>query len=97
MMTKYGTISDEQFDRYKRSVVGRIYAILPMKEENVSTVREYVEGLNRELVGSLEVFTRCERILSVVCLLESIVNEADHAVYRKDVLRCCNIISEEVD
>lgn len=97
MITKYGTITDLQFDRYKKSVIGRIYAILPMKEENVPTVREYIEGLNRELVGSLEVFTRCERVLSVVCLLENIVNEPNHTVYRKDVLRCCNIIAEEVD
>lgn len=97
MITKYGTITDLQYDRYKKSVIGRIYAVLPMKEENMPTIREYVEGLNRELVGSLEVFTRCERVLSVVCLLENIVNEPNHAIYRKDVLRCCNIIAEEVE
>jgi len=97
VITKYGTITDEQFDRYKKSVIGRIYAILPMKEEDVPTIKEYISGLNRELVESLEVFGKCERVLSVVCLLNGVIEQTDHATYRKDILRCCNIISEECD
>lgn len=94
MMSKYGYVSDSNYEAYQKSVIGRVYAILPMKEENVSTVKEYIEALNRELVEHIEVFNRSERILAVVCILNGIKYEQDHAVYRKEVLRCCKIISE---
>lgn len=97
METKYGLITDGQFEKYRKSVIGRIYAILPMKEENIPTVDEYIAGLCRELVESVDVFDKCERILSVVCLLNGVATQADHALYRKDILRCCNIVAEEVD
>lgn len=93
LQTKYGPVTTDQFDKYRRSIVGRIYAILPMKEEGVDTVNEYIETLNRELVKNIDIFGPCEHILSVVCLLEHLMSENDHAVYRKEVLHCCNIIS----
>lgn len=93
-MSKYGSISDTNYMNYQKSVIGRIYAILPMKEENVSTVKEYIEALNRELIEHIEVFKRSERILAVVCILNGLIYETEHSVYRKEVLRCCNIVSE---
>lgn len=93
-MSKYGTVSEPDFNNYQKSVIGRIYAILPMKEESVPTVREYIEGLNRELIEHIEVFKRSERILAVVCILNGLIYETEHSVYRKEVLRCCNIIAE---
>jgi intergrase/recombinase len=64
-----------------------------MKEEKIDTIQEYIEGLNRELIQSLDMFENCERILSVVCILEGLIHECEHDIYRKDVLHCCNIIS----
>lgn len=95
MIIKYGTITDEQFNKYKESLIGRIYAILPMKEENSETVGEYIDNLNRELIESLDVFARCERVVSVVCLLNGVAGETDHDVYRKLILKCCNILAKE--
>ena len=94
MMSKYGYVSDFNYAIYQKSVIGRIYAILPMKEENVPTVKEYIEALNRELVEHIEVFNKSERILAVVCILNGIKYEQNHSIYRKEVLRCCKIISE---
>ena len=93
LQTKYGSLRKDKFDKYKRSVIGRIYAILPMKEEGAETVKEYIESLNRELVKNIDVFGPCEHILSVVCLLEHIISEDNHSVYRKEVLHCCSIMS----
>ena len=93
MKTKYGEITSCQFDRYRSSLIGKIYSILPMKEEKVKTVPEYIESINRELIKTIDVFEHCERVLTVVCLLESLINEENHDVYRKEVLHCCNIIS----
>lgn len=94
IMSKYGQVSNKDYRQYQKSIIGRIYAILPMKEENVSTVKEYVESLNRELVEHIEVFNRSERVLSVVCILNGLIKETDHSIYRKEVLRCCNIMAE---
>ena len=94
MMTKYGDITTDQFNKYKDSVIGRIYAILPLTEEGSETIRSYIESLNRELIKNIDVFEHCERVISVVCILEYLICEEDHSVYRKEVLHCCNIISK---
>lgn len=92
MITKYGNITDDQFQRYKKSVVNRVYAILPMKEEGVATIPDYIYSLNRELVEAADIFDHCERLLSVICILQSLIDEDDHKLYRKEVLNCCNTI-----
>ena len=94
MITKYGYIADEHFKKYINSIVGKIYAILPMKEEGVPTVEEYISSLNRELIENINVFKQSECVLSVVCLLNNIIDEEDHSIYRKEVLHCCNIMSK---
>ena len=92
-MTKYGEITTEQFQEYRTSLINRVWALLPMKEESSNTIRQYVENLNRELIMNIDIFERCERVLTVVCLLESVANESNHDIYRRDILRCCRIIS----
>lgn len=94
VITKYGQITTEHFESYKKSIVNRIYAILPMKEEGVPTLSDYVGNLNRELIKTIDIFNNCERVISVVCLLENLIDETDHDLYRKEVLHCCNIISK---
>ena len=93
MITKYGDITIEQFQEYRTSLVNRIWALLPMKEESSDTIQQYVENLNRELIMNVDIFERCERVLTVVNLLESVTNEDNHEIYRKTIFRCCNIIS----
>lgn len=93
MKTKYGDITADQYARYKKSLVDRIYAILPMKEEGIDTISEYIASLNTELVKNLSIFGKCEQILTVVCHLENIISESDHKIYRKEILHCCNLIS----
>lgn len=94
VITKYGQITPEHFEKYKQSIVNRIYAILPMKEEGVDTISDYIGNLNRELIKTIDIFNNCERVISVVCLLENLVDETNHEAYRKEVLHCCNIISK---
>lgn len=91
--TKYGQITVEQYDKYRKSLINRIWAILPMKEENSSTLEQYIESLNSELMMNISVFEKSEYIITVICLLEHVMIEQDHDVYRKEVLRCCNMLS----
>lgn len=93
ILTKYGAIEASHFEEYKKSVINRIYAILPMKEEEVETIAEYINILNRELLSNLEVFNECEKVISVVCVLDSIIAEQEHSVYRRAILNCCNTIA----
>ena len=65
-----------------------------MKEEGIDTISDYIGNLNRELIKTIDVFNNCERVISVVCLLESLIEETDHDLYRREVLHCCNIISK---
>lgn len=94
MITKYGDITTEDYMKYRKSIINRIYAILPMKEEGVGTVDEYISSLNRELISQIDIFENCEKMLAVVCILEYIKTETEHDKYRKEVLHCCNIVSE---
>ena len=91
--TKYGQITAEQYNKYKKSLINRIWAILPMKEENNETLNQYIESLNSELMMNISVFEKSEHIITVVCLLEHVMLETEHDVYRKEILRCCNILS----
>ena len=91
--TKYGQITVEQYNKYKKSLINRIWAILPMKEENNETLNQYIESLNSELMMNISVFEKSEHIITVVCLLEHVMFETEHEVYRKEILRCCNILS----
>lgn len=91
--TKYGQITVEQYNKYKKSLINRIWAILPMKEENSNTLEQYIESLNSELMMNISIFEKSEHIITVICLLEHVMIESDHDVYRKEILRCCNILS----
>ena len=91
--TKYGQITVEQYNKYKKSLINRIWAILPMKEEDSNTLEQYIESLNSELMMNISIFEKSEHIITVICLLEHVMIESDHDVYRKEILRCCNILS----
>lgn len=96
MNTLYGEISTAKYKDYVKSIISRIYAILPMKEEGIVSVPDYISNLNVELIEHYKIFNNCEKMLAVVCILENIKEESKHDIYRRQVLHCCNLIAEEV-
>ena len=95
METKYGSIPSSVFDDYRNSLINRIWILLPLKEENCSTLKENIERLNRELHGMLEVHSKQNKyILTVMHLLENSISEQNFSVYRSDILRCCELVKK---
>lgn len=50
--TKHGYVTQDLFESYLDSLVGRFYKIMPMKEDNDPTLNSYLKSFNRELCGS---------------------------------------------
>lgn len=49
---KYGLLPKETFCKYFDFLIDKTYKILPMKEENSSTLHTYLESYQRELIGN---------------------------------------------
>lgn len=97
MDLKYGKISEDAMSVYLVHVVNGIFKILPLKEEESSTLKEYIESLQRELFG-LNLLHEDSRLMKVISTLEYLANEEyTHAVCKKEVFKCIHIIQGMCD
>lgn len=95
METKYGRLPSSCLDSYRKSIVDRIYLIIPLKEQCCPTLKEHIERINREICGMMGFFTSCPpHAMTLVCLLENLINEDDFDTFRHDVFRCCDLASK---
>lgn len=95
METKYGRLPSSCFETYQGSLVGRIYLIIPLKEEGCPTLKEHIERINRELHGMVELAGSCSpHVMTIICLLENLLNEDNFETFRHDVFRCCDLASK---
>lgn len=93
MQTKYGAYSAESFSEYKKSLIDRVWCLIPLREEKCKTIYRNIGRLNRELNGLLDVLDEDNKyVMSVIHLLENAVHEEDFKIYRSDILRCCELI-----
>ena len=69
-------------------LLDNIFAFLDYKKTN-----EIGNFLKENSTVNISVFEKSEHIITVVCLLEHVMLETEHDVYRKEILRCCNILS----
>ena len=92
MDLKYGTISDGTMKVYLVQIVNGIFKILPLKEEESDTLREYIESLQRELFG-LNLLHEDPRFMKVISTLEYLAREDySHAICKREVFKCIHII-----
>lgn len=95
MDTKYGKLSSDSFSNYRKSMVDRIWLLIPLKEEQCPTLQNYIERINRELFGMLKfIQNHDEYVFSTICLLENLISIEDFDTYKHDVFRCCDLISK---
>lgn len=100
MNTKYGKLPYSLTSTYKSLLINRIFKILPLKEEEYSTIDEHIDSLNSELFGFSVLCNDANDaaiLISVVNLLEHIRIEAEHKKYRREILKCCNLIDKVGD
>lgn len=97
METKYGELPIEILNRSLDRLIAKVYKILPMKEEDCVTLGEYIEGTIRELVGTKEIVNilkEHDEFLSLLGILENLINESEKRIYKKDVFKAITLIKK---
>ncbi|TVX86073.1 hypothetical protein [Paenibacillus agilis] len=92
MKTQYGIINENQLDAYMSKLIGRVFKIIPMNEEQVSTLEAYVDSLLRELMGNSKLFLG-EELLSVCGTLKGL-DYSDHRLLKSDVFKAIELIEK---
>ena len=94
---KYGELPKETLEEYKKRLVGRVYKILPMKEEKCETWEVYIESLLFELVGNKKMVDDMENnadFISLLSSLEGIMHEEDISVIKREVFKCLGLVKK---
>lgn len=95
METKYGKLPSSSFENYRKSIIDKIWILIPLKEEQCPTLQNYIERLNRELCGMTKfILNHDEYIMTTICLLENLITEENFETYKHDVFRCCELVSK---
>lgn len=75
--------------KYYIDLIGRIYKILPLYEENKNNFKIYIEGLYVEMCGN-EDYSEIHQIRNKIKGLN--VTEVNHNLVRRTVFECINIV-----
>lgn len=96
--TKYYDIPNEYFVNYFKFLIGRVWKILPMSEENNKHLKGYMESLQRELIGNMNLVEELKYdgyFITLLNKIEYLISEKyNHEVCRKEVFECINIINK---
>lgn len=98
IQTNYGVIPDELFGNYLTFLIGKFYKILPMFENNDETLHNYLESLQRELIGNTQLISELKYDSNFLTLLNTIEyfiqSDIDQSVYKKEVFKCISIVKK---
>lgn len=96
--TKYYALPNEYFANYFNFLIGKVWKILPMTEESDHNLKQYMEGLQRELIGNLNLVEdlKCDGyFVTLLNKIEFLINEEyDHYICRKEVFECIDLIKK---
>ena len=96
--TKYECIPNELFENYLKFLIGRIYKILCMQEENNPNLSVYLEGLQRELIGNSNLLLAIRYDGDFLTLLNKIqfliYDSSNHKIVKKEIFECIAIIKK---
>lgn len=91
-MTHFSLVSTWQLDAYLSKLIGRVFKIIPMNEEQVGTLDTYVDSLTREIFGNSKVFFG-EELLSICGTLKGL-DYSNHKSLKSDVFKAIEIIEK---
>lgn len=97
MNTKYGNLPDESLVVYVNSMISKVYRMLPMKEENVSTIDTYISSTLREFIGQKELidkFKDDKNLFAILGVLEHLLQEDDISNFKSDIFKVINLIEK---
>lgn len=99
--TKYQLIPNEYFANYLQFLVDRVWKILPMSEEDNQHLQGYMESLQRELIGNMNLIDDLKYDGYFITLLNKIEflisEEYTHETCRKEVFESISIIEKISD
>lgn len=99
--TKYYAIPNAYFGNYFKFLIGRVWKILPMNEENNAYLQDYMEGLQRELIGNMHLVEQLKHdgyFITLLNKIEYLINEDyTHEICRKEVFECVEIVKKLQD
>lgn len=92
----YGELSNQSLENYFKFLIGKVYKILPLKEQDNNTLSTYLESLKVELVGNyelLEILKNEPQFISLLNIIQYFIsNEFDVRVCKREVFRAIRII-----
>lgn len=96
---KYGNIPDEMFEEYLKSLIGKLYKTLCMREDAISTLHIYLESFLIELSGNKELILLLKSdsdFLVLLSILEYFNNNPDEEVrvYKREMFKCIDIVKK---
>ena len=96
--TKYYAIPNAYFANYFKFLIGRVWKILPMSEEDNIHLKDYMESLQRELIGNMNLVETLKYDSYFVTLLNKIefmINSVyNHEICRKEVFECIELVKK---
>lgn len=96
--TKYNEIPNAYFANYFEFLIGRVWKILPMSEEENIHLKGYMESLQRELIGNMNLVEDLKYdgyFITLLNKIEYLINEEyTHEICRKEVLEAVAIVKK---
>lgn len=99
--TKYQDIPNQYFANYFNFLIGKVWKILPMSEQGNLYLRDYMESLQRELIGNMNLIEDLKYdgyFITLLNKIEFLINENySHDVCRKEIFEAIEIIKKISD
>lgn len=99
MKTKYGAeINNETMVEYFQTLLGKIYKLLPMLEENCLSLDCYLYSLLCEIAGGNKLIYEDKYFIELLNTLENLSSiKGQYKKYRSQVLKCTNLCDKIVN
>lgn len=88
---KFNDLPEAAFHNYFKYMIGKIYKILPMKEEGCKTLTTYLESLKIEMMGSYNLYRQLieePQFMSALNIIEYLIdNDVSNDVCKREVFK----------
>lgn len=95
---RHGQISDVMFYNYLTLLIDKIFKILPMKENKVSTLSVYLDSLQIEIIGCMNLFPEFKDEPHFITLLSKIQflsdSNSSNEIYKREIFNMINIVEK---
>jgi hypothetical protein len=89
-----GVVDNMKLDKYCDRLVGRVYKLLCIREEDAQNAKKYLESFLVELKGASKYFGNNSYFASLIFSLEGIRDVTDYNLYKRKIFECINIVNK---